>query len=204
MTQINCPKCGQSFTIAAELMPAYQGRNIVCTRCHHEFGVSMPAAPALMPPALPQPPALPAMPNRKPRTSGWVIGLIAIAALLVLVIGAGVVTALVWKTSGQTQSAQRAKAAVDIQMISNAMELLYIDRGQYPSNDEGLNSLISRPPGANDWHGPYLRSLPVDPWGHPYVYRYPGVHNASRFDVFSVGPDGQEGGGDDIGNWATR
>ena len=54
------------------------------------------------------------------------------------------------------------------------------------------------------WHGPYLKKPPVDPWGRPYVYRYPGQINTSGADVFSYGADGNEGGGDDVGNWTTQ
>ncbi len=54
----------------------------------------------------------------------------------------------------------------------------------------------------NTWAGPYLKQkIGNDPWGHPFVYKQPGVHNPKSYDVYSLGPDGSEGGGDDFGNW---
>jgi general secretion pathway protein G len=81
-----------------------------------------------------------------------------------------------------------------------------IDMGDYPSTAEGLEALVSAPAARADrWKGPYIDvkggKVPLDPWGEPYVYRYPGVNNKGGYDVFSKGPDKVEGGGDDIGNW---
>lgn len=76
--------------------------------------------------------------------------------------------------------------------------------GDYPSTAEGLQALIAAPNGkAEQWTGPYLSEprVPIDPWGEPYVYRYPGVKNKTGYDIFSKGPDKTEGTADDIGNW---
>jgi general secretion pathway protein G len=63
--------------------------------------------------------------------------------------------------------------------------------------------LIQQPAGAQGWkQGGYIDHIPNDPWGNAYQYRQPGQHNPEGFDVFSTGPDGRDGGGDDIGNWA--
>ena len=75
--------------------------------------------------------------------------------------------------------------------------------GSYPSTEEGLMALIKAPESAGErWGGPYLRykELPVDPWGTPYQYRFPGIKNPESFDVWSLGPDKVESD-DDIGNW---
>jgi len=80
-----------------------------------------------------------------------------------------------------------------------------IHMGDYPSTAEGLQALITAPGSRGDqWRGPYLDAgkLPVDPWGEPYVYRYPGTKNKSSYDIFSKGPDKTEGTQDDIGNWS--
>lgn len=80
-----------------------------------------------------------------------------------------------------------------------------IHMGDYPTTAEGLQALITPPSTRSEqWHGPYLQEgkLPLDPWKEPYVYRYPGVKNKSSYDVFSKGPDRQEGTKDDIGNWS--
>jgi general secretion pathway protein G len=81
-----------------------------------------------------------------------------------------------------------------------------IDLGDYPSTAEGMQALITAPAGkAERWHGPYIDApggrIPVDPWGEPYQYRYPGVKNKEGYDLFSKGPDKTEGTEDDIGNW---
>lgn len=76
--------------------------------------------------------------------------------------------------------------------------------GDYPSTAEGLQALVT-PPSANTdrWRGPYVADgkLPLDPWGEPYQYRYPGNHNKFGYDLWSKGPDKQDGTPDDIGNW---
>ena len=81
-----------------------------------------------------------------------------------------------------------------------------IDLGDYPSTAEGMLALLSAPANKGDrWRGPYIDSpgnkLPVDPWGEPYQYRYPGTKNKGGYDLFSKGPDKVEGSDDDIGNW---
>ncbi|HZL46605.1 MAG TPA: type II secretion system major pseudopilin GspG [Opitutaceae bacterium] len=76
--------------------------------------------------------------------------------------------------------------------------------GDYPTTAEGLQALITPPANkAERWRGPYLQEnkLPVDPWGEPYQYRYPGVKNKDRYDLWSKGPDKTDGTDDDIGNW---
>ncbi len=81
-----------------------------------------------------------------------------------------------------------------------------IDIGDYPSTAEGLEALVTAPSSRADrWKGPYIDAkggkLPLDPWGEPYGYRYPGTQNKGGYDVFSKGPDKAEGTEDDIGNW---
>ena len=78
--------------------------------------------------------------------------------------------------------------------------------GDYPSTEEGLRALVSAPDGKSDrWRGPYVRRsngrLPLDPWGEPYQYRYPGLKNPDSYDIFSKGPDRKPNTSDDIGNW---
>jgi general secretion pathway protein G len=79
-----------------------------------------------------------------------------------------------------------------------------IAMGDYPSTAEGLQALVAAPASKSEqWRGPYLADgkIPPDPWGEPYVYRYPGVKNKAGYDIFSKGPDKTEGTADDIGNW---
>ncbi len=76
--------------------------------------------------------------------------------------------------------------------------------GNYPSTEEGLGALLKAPMGKSSrWQGPYVKDREglLDPWGNPYQYRYPGTHNRNSYDVWSMGPSGQSGNEDDIGNW---
>jgi len=75
------------------------------------------------------------------------------------------------------------------------------DMGSYPSTGDGLQALVTAPgSNADNWHGPYLQDgkLPLDPWGQPYQYAFPGTHNKTGYDVWSKGPPDKPS---DIGNW---
>ena len=128
-------------------------------------------------------------------------GFTLLELLLVLVI-LGVLAALVVpKFAGRSQQARETAAKSDISSISTAIGAFEIDNGRYPTSEEGLGALAKQPSGVDSWKGPYLqRQLPNDPWGNPYVYKYPGQQNPCGFDLYSFGPDGREGN-DDIGNW---
>jgi len=79
-----------------------------------------------------------------------------------------------------------------------------IHLGDYPSTSEGLQALITPPANRADrWNGPYIQGgkIPLDPWGEPYQYAYPGTKNKGSYDIWSKGPDKQSGSEDDIGNW---
>lgn len=74
--------------------------------------------------------------------------------------------------------------------------------GSFPSTEQGLEALRSNPTGSNRWRGPYVDgSIEPDPWDQPYQYRYPGSRNPNSYDLWSMGPDRQNGTADDIGNW---
>jgi len=76
--------------------------------------------------------------------------------------------------------------------------------GSYPSTEEGLKAL-RRPPSGKEskWKGPYIESLPLDPWGNEYQYQFPGTHNKNGYDLWSTGPN-PEDPGSHIGNWVTN
>jgi hypothetical protein len=86
------------------------------------------------------------------------------------------------------------------------LKVYRLDNGTYPSTEEGLNALIRKPADqkqAENWNGPYLKSLPRDPWNNQYAYEFPGTRggNGATPDIWSRGPDGKENTDDDIGNW---
>ena len=79
-----------------------------------------------------------------------------------------------------------------------------LDCGSFPSGAQGLDALRMPPPDVppGKWNGPYLDSaVPLDPWGSPYQYMFPGSRNPDSYDLWSCGPDGMNGTEDDIGNW---
>ena len=82
--------------------------------------------------------------------------------------------------------------------IKSALGQYNVDNGQFPKS---LQDLVRKPDGATNWHGPYLEKIPIDPWGDPYIYEFPGKHNSDGYDLFSAGRDGKTGTDDDIGNW---
>ena len=99
----------------------------------------------------------------------------------------------------------RVKAAhAQIDALDKALEQFRLDVGRLPTSEEGLPALNAPPSGVTNWEGPYLKkAVPLDPWGHAYVYAQPGTHQ-NDFDLMSYGRDGQPGGtGEDadITNW---
>ena len=131
-------------------------------------------------------------------------GFTLIELLLVLVILAVLAAVVVPKFTGRTEQARIAAAKADIAAMDLQLDAFEVDAGRYPSTEEGLAALMNPPTTVKAWHGPYLKKPPVDPWGRPYVYRYPGQINTTGVDLFSFGPDGNEGGGDDVGNWSAQ
>lgn len=123
--------------------------------------------------------------------------------IVVVIIGllAGIVGPKLFKNINKSEVAT-AKAQVDT--FIKALDTFRIDTGRYPSAEEGLAALSTRPNGLQGWNGPYLKKdAPVDPWGSPYQYVMPGQHN-DDYDVYSLGKDKKQGGEDDnkdIGNW---
>jgi general secretion pathway protein G len=126
--------------------------------------------------------------------------------ILVVITIIGMIMALVGPRVLNYLAESKVKAAkIQIESLSSALDLYYLDVGRYPSTSEGLAALAQQPGGVQTWNGPYLRSgaVPNDPWGHSYVYRSPGEHGS--FDIVSHGAHGQEGGPDttaDIVSWA--
>ena len=107
----------------------------------------------------------------------------------------------VLKYLGQAKS---DAARVQIQNLSSVLDLYRLEVGSYPAQDVGLTALVERPPGSETWTGPYLkkRDALTDPWGKPYLYRFPGQHG--DYDLFSLGADNAEGGegeNQDLTSW---
>ncbi len=88
-----------------------------------------------------------------------------------------------------------------IAQISSVLDLYKLDAGSYPSTQDGLQALITKPDDADTWSGPYIKSgkLPLDPWGHPYLYQDPSVRPGLEYDLCSLGPSGKAGQPGDLG-----
>ncbi len=91
--------------------------------------------------------------------------------------------------------------------LTTPLNTYRIHMSDYPTTAEGLQALAVAPSTRADrWRGPYVTENkwpPLDPWGEPYQYRSPGTHNKAGYDLWSKGPDKQDGTPDDIGNWAA-
>ena len=112
-------------------------------------------------------------------------------------------TFVIVKVGGIFEDTQDKTARFHVSQTFKTPLLKYrMDMGSYPSTEEGLESLV-RPPSARQqlWKGPYVDSIPLDPWKTPYQYKYPGEKNPTGYDIRSAGPDRQMNTADDIGNW---
>ena len=119
--------------------------------------------------------------------------LIEILVVLVLI---GVVLGIVGGNFiGKGEKAKADAAKIEIGQIGQTLDLYKLETGRYPSTQEGLQALVSAPPGVSNWNGPYWKkqAVPKDPWGNEYRYASPGSNNAP-YDILSYGADGREGG----------
>ena len=133
-------------------------------------------------------------------------GFTLIEIMVVVVILGILASVVVPRIMDNPDKARMVKAKSDVQAIKGALDLYKLDNFNYPSTDQGLQALVSKPggsPEAKNWkQGGYLDALPKDPWGNDYQYLSPGVN--AEIDVFSYGADGRPGGegaSADIGNW---
>jgi general secretion pathway protein G len=126
--------------------------------------------------------------------------------IMVVVIIIGILVAIVApNVMGRLDQAQVTKAKADIRAIENALKFYRLDNFAYPTTEQGLEALVSRPadPNITNWKaGGYLDRMPQDPWQQPYQYLNPGQNG--EIDIYSYGADrrpGGEGLNADIGNW---
>src|SRR4051812_17347979 len=128
-------------------------------------------------------------------------GFTLVELLLVLVILGILAAIVVPKFGGRTEQARITAAVTQISTFGTALNAFEVDTGSYPRGQDGLQQLLVAPADVTGWRGPYLMSdIPLDPWGHPYVYEFPGRINATGYDIISMGPDGQAGTPDDVVN----
>jgi general secretion pathway protein G len=133
-------------------------------------------------------------------------GFTLIEVLLVLAILGVIAAMVVPQLLGRQKKANIDATRLSITGVEQALDLYAVDHsGEYPTTAEGLESLISHPNNDEKWNGPYLKEtkVPVDAWGRPLQYEYPGQHNAqgTKPDISSGGVDKAFGTEDDITNW---
>jgi general secretion pathway protein G len=123
-------------------------------------------------------------------------GLTLVEMIVVLAIIALVAALIVPNVIGRPDQARVTVAKADLRTIAAALKVYRLDNGGYPTTEQGLGALVTRPtapPVPTSWHEDgYLPQLPKDPWAHPYVYKSPGA--TEGFDLMSYGKDGKPGG----------
>ena len=153
--------------------------------------------------------------SRSLSRTGRQTGFSLLEILVVLVILGILVSLVAPAVLNRVGDARMQKVSADLSAIETALALYQLDNFRFPTTEQGLQALVIPPdlePLAKNWKpGGYLKELPIDPWGNPYLYLYPGDRSSSqgieRADIFSLGADGVSGGegqNADIGNWAVQ
>ena len=133
---------------------------------------------------------------------------VTLIEMLVVVTIIALFAALVAPRMLRRSDAARVTAArAQINSFMTALGAYKLDTGTFPTTEEGLQALRIKPAEANQWQGPYLpQDIPVDPWGRPYLYKYPGEHGDEP-DLICLGADGQPGGdgiNGDVVSWKSQ
>ena len=129
-------------------------------------------------------------------------GFTLIEVMVVVVILAILAAAIVPNIMNKPDAARITAAKGDVRTLENAASMYKLDNYAYPSTDQGLEALVTKPSGSPEPKhynkGGYVKKIKKDPWSQPYQYLSPGVHG--DIDIYSLGPD-QQPSDDDIGNW---
>jgi len=143
-------------------------------------------------------------PNRRRQSER---GITLIEMLVVVTIIALFAALVAPRMIGKADAARHTAARAQVNSFMTALGAYKLDTGTYPLTDQGLQALRVKPEGSTQWAGPYLpQDIPLDPWGRPYLYKYPGEHGDEP-DVVSLGADGAPGGdgnNSDIVSWSNK
>jgi general secretion pathway protein G len=141
------------------------------------------------------------MKNKMKKQAGFTLLEVMVVVVILGILASFVVPNLL----GNKEKADQQKAITDIVALENALDMYKLDNSVYPTTDQGLDALVSKPSSPeprNYRDGGYIKRLPNDPWSNDYQYLSPGDNG--NIDIFTLGADGQEGGegaNADIGNW---
>jgi general secretion pathway protein G len=136
--------------------------------------------------------------SRSSRLGFTLMEMIIVLSIIALLMGL-----VIANLGGVTDVAKGKKTQADIQAFRIALSAYQLQTGTLPTTDQGLKALWAKPttePIPDQWRK-IMDDEVDDPWNHPYQYQNPGKHNPDGYDVYSLGPDGQAGTDDDIGNW---
>lgn len=125
-------------------------------------------------------------------------GFTLVEMLLVLVILATLAAIVYPKVMGRGKEARIVATQTQIASFKNALDAFEVDTGDFPKGRNGMMDLVVQPREVVGWHGPYLDQIPQDPWKQDYIYERPGKHNPASYDIYSMGPPGEQMV---IGNW---
>src|SRR5258708_26737478 len=133
---------------------------------------------------------------------------VTLIEMLVVVVIIGLFVAIVGpKLFSNGDKSKVGAARTQMYAYRNAWGQYKLDTGTFPTAEQGLQALWAQPEGVPNWHGPYVtKEIAPDPWGHPYIYKFPGEHGDEP-DLISYGADGQPGGegyNADILSWKDR
>ncbi len=136
--------------------------------------------------------------RRADRDAGFtLLEILVVLAILGLLIGLVAPAAL-----RQLGGARISVAKQSIERIGSTLDLYKLDIGSYPTTEQGLDALVTKPTDVSNWNGPYLKGdkTPLDPWNHAYVYRSPSDRTGHDYDLCSNGPSGNANQNDMICN----
>ena len=139
--------------------------------------------------------------KRRPRR-----GFTLMEVLLVLVILVVLGSIVVPMVTGIGESANVKAATIQVAALERAIDMYKFETKQFPGSMDDLVTKPSDAKMAKNWHGPYIKTNKdlIDPWDNEYKYDAKGKKNQNSYDVWSMGPDGQDGTDDDIGNWQSK
>lgn len=134
--------------------------------------------------------------SKQPNSYNSQSGFTLIEIMVVMVILGLLVAVVAPNVLGRGEEARIGVAKTQIRNVANALDMYKLDNFSYPTTEQGLEALVSEPSGAKNWNKDgYLPNTPKDPWGNEYQYVSPG--SEGPYDLYSLGPDGQEGGSDE-------